>query len=124
MLRALALRLAPPVVKLDPSSWEEFYAIIARTFSELPARVRWQVRLFLFVLRWMTLPLHGGLFDLLAPKDQDEVLHWLEDHPWRLLRIAFWGVRALIFTGYYGNPGLWHKMGYAPVPEGNRMLRG
>jgi hypothetical protein len=49
---------------------------------------------------------------------QDAVLRWFEDCPLGLLRKGFWGLKAMIYMGYYGQPETNELVGYAPEIDG------
>jgi hypothetical protein len=47
----------------------------------------------------------------------------LESSPVRLLRVGVWGLKTLIFMGYYGQPVIAARTGYTPSLDGNEVLR-
>lgn len=87
-----------------------------------PPGVRRQFALFLKVMRLMPLLRFGRAFDRIPPDRQDRVLRWLEDCPVMKLRQGFWGLKALIFMGYYGQPEVWTEVGYAPEFDSRAAL--
>ena len=121
---AVATRVVPGVAELDAAGRERFAAIVGKALAERPAALRRQFALFLTVLRWAPLLRFGATFDRLAPAAQDAVLRWLLDAPLAKLRGGFWGLRALVFMGYYGQPETWGTIGYAPSFAGNERLHG
>jgi hypothetical protein len=50
------------------------------------------------------------------------VLRWFEDCPVGLLRKGFWGLKAMVFMGYYGQPETNELVGYAPELDGKARL--
>ena len=114
----------PAVAGLDAAGRERFAAIVGKALSERPAALRRQFALFLTVLRWAPVLRFGAPFDRLAPAAQDAVLRWLMDAPLAKLRGGFWGLRALVFMGYYGQLETWGTIGYAPSFAGNERLHG
>ena len=64
----------------------------------------------------------GRPFESLAGDRQDRVLRWLEGGPVSLLRKGFWGLKVMVFMGYYGQVESWPEIGYAPERDGNARL--
>ena len=40
------------------------------------------------------------------------------------LRVGVWGLRTLVFVGYYTDPNVQTQLGYHPRPEGWAAIRG
>ena len=121
---AVAARVAPGLAELDAAGRERFAAIVGKALAERPAALRRQLALFLTLLRWAPLLRFGATFDRLESARQDAVLRWLLDAPAAKLRGGFWGLRALVFMGYYGQPETWGAIAYAPSFAGNERLHG
>jgi hypothetical protein len=64
----------------------------------------------------------GRPFDRLAPARQDAVLRWFQDAPVRRLRQGFWGVKTLIYMGYYLRADIGAEIAYHPSRSGNDRL--
>jgi hypothetical protein len=125
MLRFLLLageRIAPGIAALDAGAREQVSAIIAQAIEARPPAVRRQLALFLGVLRWAPLLRYGRPFDRLPPARQDAVLRWFHNAPITALRQGFWGVKTLVFMGYYGRPDVGGQIGYRPSRDGNAFL--
>jgi hypothetical protein len=86
--------------------------------------VRRQVGQLLSLIRCIPILCCGRPFESLAPPGQDRVLRWLQECPISLLQKGFWGLRTLIFMGWYGQHELWPRIGYEPDIDGNRRLEG
>ena len=52
----------------------------------------------------------------------DALLRWFEDCPVSLLRKGLWGLKAMVFMGYYGQPETNELVGYAPDFDGRAGL--
>jgi hypothetical protein len=85
--------------------------------------VRRQFAVFLGVLRWAPMVRYGSRLDRLRTDRQDAVLRWFEDCPVGLLRKGFWGLKAMVFMGYYGQPETHELIGYRPRFDGREGLR-
>jgi hypothetical protein len=115
-------RIAPGIADLDPAGRAEVEAIVARAIEARPAAVGRQLSLFLNLLRWSPVLRYGRRFDHLTAAQQDAVLRWFHDAPIAVLRQGFWGVKTLVFMGYYGRPGAGAQVGYRPSRDGNALL--
>ncbi len=121
---SVAERVVPATAALDGAGRSRFAAIVSDALAARPRSVRRQFRLFLALLRWAPLVRFGAPFERLTPERQDAVLRWLLDAPVAKLRGGFWGLRTLVFMGYYGQPETWSAVRYEPSFEGNERLHG
>ncbi len=109
---------------MDSGGWARFEAIVDSALAARPPGVRRQIGTFLNLiqigpaLRW------GRTFDRLDDGRRDVWLRWLQDGPIGLLRQGFWGLKALVFMGYYGQPEVWPEIGYAPLRDARGRLGG
>jgi hypothetical protein len=122
ILRVLAARIVPETAELDAAGQGRFFRIIDEALQDREPSVRRQFAVFLGVLRWAPLLRFGGALDRLPPERQDAALRWFEDCPVRLLRKGFWGLKAMVFMGYYGQPETNVLVGYAPSFDGRDGL--
>jgi len=113
-LRVLAARIVPETAELDPAGRNRFDTIIDQALAGRDPEVRRQFATFLGVVRWAPLPRFGRPFEKLSGEHQDAVLRWFEDCPVGLLRSGTWGLKAMVFMGYYGQPETNHLVGYRP----------
>jgi hypothetical protein len=116
--------LAARIVGLEPpeSVPDEALAIVEKAIASRPPALRRQVRLFLFLLRWLPVPRFGSPLERLSVEQQVAVLTWFQSAPISLFRKGFWGIKALVFMGYYGRPETGPELGYRPAPNGNELL--
>ena len=121
-LQVLAARIVPETTDLDAAGLSRFFGIIDGALQERPASVRRQFAVFLGLLRWAPLARYGSPLDKLRTARQDAVLRWFEDCPVSLLRKGFWGLKAMVFMGYYGQPETNELVGYAPEFDGRERL--
>lgn len=121
-LQELAARIVPETAELDGAGLSRFFGIIDGALLDRPASVRRQFATFLGVVRWVSLLRYGGPLETLRAERQDAVLRWFEDCPVSLLRKGFWGLKAMVFMGYYGQPETNGLVGYAPEMDGKARL--
>jgi len=118
VLRAAAGAIVPETATLDEPGWAEFERLITLTLRDRPAGLRRRLHLFLRAVEWLPVLRYRGRFSSLAPEQRAQFLSWLENHPVLLVRNGFWGLRALVLLGYYGQPEITREIGYAAHPRG------
>jgi len=121
-LQVLAARIVPETTELDAAGLGRFFGIVDEALMDRPVAVRRQFGTFLGVLRWLPAIRYGQPFEKLPFDRQDGVLAWFEDCPVSLLRKGFWGLKAMVFMGYYGQPETNQAVGYAPEVDGKGGL--
>jgi hypothetical protein len=119
---AIAARIVPETAALDEGARERGLLLIEDLLASRPARMRRELAMFLLLVRWLPAWRHGRPLDWLAPADQDMALAWFQNAPVALVRKGFWGVKTLVFLGYYGRPEIGETIGYRPTTNGNRRL--
>ncbi|HOC43632.1 MAG TPA: hypothetical protein PKJ99_11515 [Thermoanaerobaculales bacterium] len=114
-LLVVARRIVPEVAALDEGGVAQLLAIIDRGLADRGADVCRKFATFLRVLRWAPVARYGRAFPALAAGRQDAVLRWFESAPVGLLRQGMWGLKSMVYLGYYGRPEAWEEIGYAPA---------
>jgi hypothetical protein len=117
-LKILAARIVPETSEMDAAGESRFFDIVDGALQERGSTVRRQFATFLGVVRWSPVVRHGVPFDRLSPDRQDVVLRWFEDCPVGLLRKGTWGLKTMIFMGYYGQTETNPLVGYFPTFDG------
>jgi len=117
-------RIVPALAELDVAGRAEFVATVEKALLDRPPAIRRRFGLFLSAIAWGPLFRFGAPFARLTPERKDAVLRWLMDAPVGKIRNGFWGVRTLVFMGFYGRPEVWPAVGYAPSFDGNELLHG
>jgi hypothetical protein len=125
ILRPLAARIRPVLVTMIPAAAALDEAGVDRLLARVDERLATedpalgrQLRLFVKALWW--LPVFGSLRTLggLAPQRREAFLLRLQDGPVAKLRVGLWGLRTLLYLGYYGDPAVQAELGYRPDPRG------
>ncbi len=80
-----------------------------------------QLGLFLWVIRVVARLRGLRRIERLSPEKLDSLMRWLERNPVSLVRKGFWGVKALILLGYYGQGPIRQALGYLPKLRGGGL---
>ena len=112
ILRAIGSVVLPQPEALDAEGWREAEAIIESALAPRPAGVKRQLRLFLRLLNLMPLPSTGRTFERLSMEKRAAFLARLQRSRVQPLRRGLWGVRTLLFLGYYVQDPVREGIGY------------
>lgn len=110
--RALATTIVPEAIELDERAWADVDRIIDEALAKRPASMRRQLRLFIRALDLLPLFRFGKTFRALDAATRTRFLLAVQDAPLLLIRRGFWGVRTLVFMGYYGRAAAREAIGY------------
>ncbi len=77
-----------------------------------------QLLLFIRLANWLALIPYGRPFTRLGPAARRAHLSRLENAPLLLIRRGFWGLRTLVFMGYYGQDRVRKELGYRASAAG------
>ncbi len=116
--RALATTIVPEAASLDAEAWLELERIVENALEARPAGMRRQLRLFIRALDLLPVLRYGRRFGRLTPTQALRFLEAVQDAPLLLLRRGMWGLRTLVFMGYYVRPGGAEAIGYRADPRG------
>lgn len=124
-LTPLAKSLRPIMEVFIPALKErtiqDIDAILERVDEKLftqPSSLRIQLRLFVKALHYLPLVRYGRTFKHLNEEQKVAFLKFLQDCPVQKLRVGLWGLRTLIYLGYYGDPVVQNQLGYHPDLRG------
>ena len=119
----LANRIVPETAVAPPDVRRRLVDIIDHVLQRQSQGQRFQFKLLLFVLRWMTVPFTLLRLESLPPSWQDFLLRRLEAAPLTILRVGIWGLKTLVFMGYYGQETVTEGIHYEPSKaNGNGIL--
>ncbi len=113
----------PEARGLSPEEWRAFGDVVEHALAARPAAVRRQLGLFILILNLMALVHHGRPLRGLAPERRARFLADVENSRLLLFRRGFWGIRTLVFMGYYARPASAAALGYAAAPRGWELRR-
>ena len=112
-LRAVGSVVLPSPDALDEEGWAEAERIIEKALAPKPAGVKLQIRLFLRALNVLPLVTSGRTLVGLPLERRTAFLERLHSSPLMPLRRGLWGIRTLLFMGYYNQPRIRESIGYA-----------
>jgi hypothetical protein len=118
ILRAVASTVVPESASLDERAWTELEAVVAGALAERDEKVRRQLIAFLRLIQVLPLTRYGQPFTRLSPNRRTAFLESVERSPIALIRRGFWGLRTLIFMGYYTRDDVAEAVGYRPHRDG------
>ena len=116
--RAIAVTVVPDASALDESGWNDLDALVEKTLARRPPAMRRQLVLFVRAIEHLPRLRWGRPFTALSPEERTRVLAALEHAPLLLLRRGFWGLRTLVFLGYYARPEAAAAIGYRADARG------
>jgi hypothetical protein len=118
IFRAIAITVVPEAAQLDAAAWSDAELLIEDALAERPAGVRRQIQMFIRAIEWLPLARFGRRFRALDADRRTRVLHALQSSPVLLLRRGFWGLRTLVYIGYYARPAARAAIGYRADARG------
>jgi len=124
VLQAVASVVLPDADALDPEVWARCEAAMEGALEARPLTVRRQVRLFLRVVNLLPVLSTGRSLVRLSVPGRRSFLQRLQRSQVMLLRRGLWGVRTLLFMGYYSQEAVRERIGYRARPEGWEALPG
>ncbi len=116
--RTIARTVVPEASRLDEAGWRELEAVVEQALASRPPALRRQLRLFIRAIGLLPLARYGRPFAALDGRRRTRLLTGLQESPLLLLRRGFWGLRTLIFMGYYARPAAGEEIGYRASPKG------
>ena len=98
-------------------------ASIADALGKRPPSVRRQLALFVRILDALPLFRWGRRFHALGAARRARFLDAMQYSPIPLLRRGVWGLRTLVFLGYYARPEVQATLGYRATARGWTVRR-
>lgn len=117
-LRAIGSVVLPSPGALDEEGWLHAEAIIEKALASRPPGVKRQVRLFLRLVNFLPVLTTGRTLGALPLEKRAAFLEGLHRSPLMPLRRGMWGIRTLLFMGYYNQSRVREEIGYGAAPWG------
>jgi hypothetical protein len=117
-LRAMGTVVLPAEETLDEEGWYRALGIIERALATRPSRVRRQIRLFLRLVNLLPFLTTGRTFQSLSSERRASFLERLQRSRLMPVRRGVWGIRTLLFMGYYLQGPVRERIGYRARPGG------
>ncbi len=117
-LRAIGSVVLPSPEALDEEGWLEAEAVIERALASKPAGIKRQIRLFLRLVNLLPVLTTGRTLVGLPLERRAAFLQRLHRSPLMPLRRGLWGIRTLLFMGYYSQDRVRKAIGYGADPWG------
>ena len=116
--RAIATTVVPEAERLDAAGWAELERLVEKMLEPRPAAIKRQLQLLIRAIEILPLLRRGNRFTRLSASNRARFLSGLENAPVLLLRRGFWGLRTLVFLGYYARPEAGRAIGYRAEARG------
>lgn len=118
IVRAVAVTVVPDAARLDEAAWLEMEMLIEDALAERPAALRHQLLLFVRALQVLPIVRYGRPFTRLPQETRTRFLAALERAPVLAIRRGVWGLRTLLYLGFYSRPAEAAAIGYHADPRG------
>jgi hypothetical protein len=113
-LETVAAVVVPGFTALDDDRRQLFLKIIDDALGERPEEIRHQLALFLKVLDVAPVFRWGRKLGRLDSGRAERAFFWFQEAPIGKIRQGFWGLKTLVFMGYYGQRAVWPEVGFSP----------
>ena len=120
---AIAEAVVPETAQLSAAEWKAFEALIDTALARRPAAMRRQLGVFIRLLNLLARFRHGHSLEQLPLAQRAQFLTRIQNSRLLLFRRGFWGIRTLVFMGYYARPECAGTVGYAAAPRGWELRR-
>ncbi len=119
----MAATFVPELSTVDEDVWRRTEAIITEGLSGRPDAIARQLVLFIRVVNVLAVFRFFRPFTALDDARRLRFLSSLENAPVLAIRRGVWGLRTLVFMGYYGQDDVKARMGYSANLLGWRAVR-
>ena len=123
LFSGIAEIVVPETGAMNDTQWREFYSIIDAALAKRPAKMRRQLKLFLKILNLTSLLRYRKQLHYTTPQQRLALLSSIENSKLLLFRRGLWGVRTLVYMGFYANTETAAALGYRAAPRGWELRR-
>lgn len=116
--RAVAETVVPEAAALASDQWRELQDVVEAALAARPEATRRQLVTFLRLIEYLPVLRHFRRFSRLSPTARTATLEQLERSPRLTVRRGIWGLRTLVFMGYYTRGDVQAALGYRPHADG------
>jgi hypothetical protein len=116
--RAAAVAFVPELGDASDPAWDRLEATVANALADRPPRVARQLTALLRALDLLARLRFGRRLDRLDAARRTGFLRGFERFPLLVLRRGIWGLRTLVFLGYYTQSEVAARIGYRAHPAG------
>lgn len=117
-LRPLARAFLPEAADFAEPDWQAMEELVGGALAGKPPRLLRQLGLFVGIIGLLARLRYRRGLDTLPPDQLRALLESLERSPLLLIRRGVWGLRTLVFMGYYTRPEAAAAIGYRAAPAG------
>lgn len=117
-LRPLARAILPEAAEFAEPDWRVMEERVGGTLAGKSPRMLRQLGLFVHLIGILGLLRHGRGLAAIPDHHLRAVLESLERSPLLLIRRGVWGIRTLVFMGYYTRPEAAAAIGYRATAAG------
>ena len=110
--RALAYAIVPETSQLDDAGWADLEAIVENALSKRPPGMRRQFAIFVRLLDFLPRFRWLRSFRKLGAEKRARFLRGIQSSRVFLFRRGFWGLRTLVYMGYYARSQAYDEIGY------------
>ena len=108
---------------MSEDEWAELGATVELALAKRPAAMRRQLGMFLRILNVLSFLRTGRSLSRLDAAKRTAFLSSIENSKLLLFRRGFWGIRTLVFMGYYARAACATNLGYSAAPRGWELRR-
>ena len=108
---------------MSDDEWAELGATVELAIAKRPAAMRRQLAMFLRLLNVLSFVRTGRSLSRLDAGARTAFLLSIENSRLLLFRRGFWGIRTLVFMGYYARAACATNLGYSAAPRGWELRR-
>jgi len=116
--RAVAETVVRESASLEPEGWRELEVAVEGALATRPEEMQRQLVTFLRVIEYLPLLKRFTRFSRLSIEGRTQILQEFESSGRLLFRRGMWGLRTLVFLGYYTRDDVQGALGYRAHADG------